>query len=79
LAKKELKQNPTLNLLHRVYGKKENETCGHCIHLVELHYGNTYFKCDLTVMTSGAATDWRKGYVACGKFVKKFITKPFPI
>lgn len=40
--------------------------CGSCVHRVLMrHHDYTYPKCDLTVMTHGAATDVRAWWPAC--------------
>ncbi len=55
--------------MHTLYGRVAGVRCGQCAHLVSYGYrSNTYFKCDLNRMTSGAATDWRKKWPACGKY-----------
>lgn len=55
-----------------LHGKDEAHTCGQCVHLRQAGYtSRTYYKCDLTTITHGAGTDWRKRWVACGKFGEK--------
>jgi hypothetical protein len=51
----------------KLHGCVENK-CGNCVHLVTKKMGGTYFKCDLSLVTAGPATDWRKSWQACGKF-----------
>lgn len=55
------------------YGKdSERRICGHCAHLLRVPYhGKTYLKCDLTQITHGVGSDWRAGWIACGKFTKR--------
>lgn len=54
--------------MHTMYGKKADHICGSCKHFRILKgYAGIYFKCDLTNMTHGSATDWRKKWPACGK------------
>ena len=43
--------------------------CGGCAHLITMKRGGTYFKCDLSRVTGGAGSDWRKSWPACGAFV----------
>jgi hypothetical protein len=58
-----------LRQMHAVHGQgPSGKTCGQCQHLRTKRMGGTYFKCDQTVMTDGAATDWRKRWPACGLF-----------
>jgi len=57
--------------MHRMYGMAEGHTCGECKHLFNLYYARTYFKCELSRLTHGPATDWRKKWQACGKFEQK--------
>jgi hypothetical protein len=55
--------------MHKGHGKREGVTCKTCRHLRRLDYHNSrYLKCDLTKITHGAATDWRAGWPACGKY-----------
>lgn len=42
--------------------------CGGCAHLVTVRAGGTWFKCDLSRVTGGAGSDWRKSWPACGAF-----------
>lgn len=43
-------------------------TCKFCVHLVRIQKGKVYLKCDLRKMTSGAGTDHKAGWPACGRF-----------
>lgn len=61
----------SIKTMYRLYGKKENEICGHCQHLFVKEYAGKYFKCDLQKNTNGAGTDWRKRWKACGRFEGK--------
>lgn len=51
-----------------VYGYTEGLTCKGCVFLVKRGKASLYFKCALTKMTRGAATDWRAGWPACGRW-----------
>lgn len=51
-----------------VYGYTDGHNCKDCMHLIKRGKANSYFKCDLTKMSRGAATDWRAGWPACGKY-----------
>jgi hypothetical protein len=57
-----------IKAMWQLHGKCMGQTCGGCIHLIGLHYNKTFWKCDLSTMTHGPGTDWRKGWTACGKF-----------
>lgn len=61
-----------LSVMWRKFGRRESQKCGTCRHLI-VHGGNTsyYFKCEYYGITSGAATDWRKKWIACGQWEKK--------
>lgn len=62
-----------MRVMLRMYGLCPGHTCGACVHLVRhCHAGKTaYLKCDLTIVTCGAGTDWRSRWPACGKFKSK--------
>ncbi len=57
--------------LHTIHGKTEGETCKNCIHLIRKQFSKTYLKCSLASNSNSPATDWRAGWVACGKFEHK--------
>ncbi len=59
-----------LKVMHLMFGKREDETCKNCVHLIRYHQGASWLKCDLTIQTGSNATDWRAGWTACGKFEK---------
>lgn len=49
--------------------RPQGGTCGDCAHLHgEHHHNRTYYKCDLTVVTNGAATDIRLSWPACNGY-----------
>lgn len=61
-----------LALMYRTFNRDERHKCGDCAHLlVHAHGEKRYFKCQYYKMSCGAATDWRKKWVACGKWEKK--------
>ena len=46
--------------------------CGECANLYAGYPGSRrVLKCEMARMTSSAASDWRAGWVACGKFTDK--------
>ena len=57
-----------LRVMHEAYGRDPEHTCGQCRHLVVKRWDKSYFKCDLTRMTNGPGTDWRKSWEACSRF-----------
>ena len=64
---------PPLNLqeMHKLYGDYPGRTCGECAHLYNSGHGNgrkAYYKCGLARVTRGPGTDWRKFWLACGRF-----------
>lgn len=55
-----------------LHGKKADATCSRCTHLLRQRYHDkTYLKCDLTEISRGVGSDWRAGWIACGKFETK--------
>jgi len=53
---------------NRINGKK----CGDCAHLlIKEGHNHNYFKCELYGDSNGAGTDWRKKWMACGKFLEE--------
>lgn len=54
--------------MRKLHGKSEGNICGNCAHFIRKKMGAIYFKCDLTKITGGPATDWRVNWPACGKF-----------
>ena len=60
-----------LTTLYALHGRTEGRTCGKCQHLIRVTPGaNSYLKCDLTKITRGPGTDWRRKWQACGAFVE---------
>ncbi|MBM4048296.1 MAG: hypothetical protein FJ279_24605 [Planctomycetes bacterium] len=57
--------------MHKTFGLAPGAVCGDCRHFQGISFARTYYKCDLTVMTHGAATDWRATWPACGRFEKR--------
>ena len=62
-----------IDAMYKYYGIAEKGMCGDCPHFLEKEYGRKYFKCRVYGNSNSEATDWRKGYSACG-----LIDKPFP-
>jgi hypothetical protein len=61
-----------LSLMWHTYGRRESQRCGTCaLLIVHAHNNNRYFKCTLYGETCGAGTDWRKKWLACGKWERK--------
>lgn len=59
-----------IRVMHIWFGTTEGETCKNCKHLIRHRMGKSWLKCDLTLQTGGSATDWKAGWLACGKFEK---------
>lgn len=57
-----------LRTMHNLYGIVKGRTCGGCSNLCATGKNRVYYKCNLSKVTAGAGTDWRKKWVACGKF-----------
>lgn len=56
-----------IRIMWSKFGELDGKHCKDCVHLRMLQYGNRYYKCDLTKLTHGPATDWRINWTACGK------------
>lgn len=54
--------------MHKMYGATADKTCAACVHLYTVKRGQTWFKCDQSKISASTATDWRKGWPACGKY-----------
>jgi hypothetical protein len=59
-----------IEIMHRLYGVRNDHICGECSNFYEFRYNKKYFKCEVYGHSSSEATDWRKYYVACGHFNK---------
>lgn len=57
-----------IRVMRAMYGGRDDRECGQCAHLVAHRKSKTYYKCNLTNITFGAGTDWRKSWPACRKF-----------
>jgi len=56
----------------RLYGRCEGKQCRQCRHLVRTRWGlQHYLKCEVSGVTQSAATDWRAGWEACGRFEER--------
>jgi len=71
----EAEQDPRtrqLRVMHERHGVNMQHTCGECAFLVRGQYegrGPYYHKCQhYTPWTHGPGTDWRRFWLACGKF-----------
>jgi hypothetical protein len=63
---------PRILLMYRLYGVTPEERCKSCRHQIWHTPGTTSFaKCALTKRTSGAATDWRINWPACGRWERR--------
>lgn len=59
--------------MHRRFGVLEDKRCEDCSNLVKITYsGLNLRKCMVYGATHSEASDWRKKYVACGMFDKKW-------
>ena len=61
-----------IDAMHHFYGYGVGR-CEDCPHFVKKLFDNAYYKCRVYGNSNSEATDWRKGYTACG-----LIDKPFP-
>lgn len=58
-----------IDLMHQLFGKNEQFTCGECRNLVSIVYrGSTYRKCKVYGESCCEATDWAKRWTACGNY-----------
>ena len=53
--------------MRAAYGVRAGVNCGSCRHFLRFPQA-TWFKCEETRMTGGAATDWRARWPACGLY-----------
>jgi hypothetical protein len=59
-----------INKMHTAYGIYSGNQCGDCAHLLRINYHcKIYYKCELYRVSQCSASDWRKSWIACGKFV----------
>ena len=61
-----------IDAMHHYYGFGVG-FCRDCPHFRSKEYNRKYHKCMVYGDSNSEATDWRKGYIACG-----LIDKPFP-
>lgn len=61
-----------IDAMHYYYGYGAG-LCQNCPHFVKKDWDRTYHKCLVYGDSNSEATDWRKGYMACG-----LIDEPFP-
>lgn len=61
--------------MHHYYGfDQECRQCCQCEHFIGgVYHNRRYYKCTVYGCSHSEATDWRRGYTACG-----LIGKPFP-
>jgi len=57
--------------MHKAWGVNLPEVCGDCVHLITLEYSHKYYKCEESRCTHGPATDWRRSWIACGRWSKR--------
>ena len=64
---------PRLLYMHKIYGVTAGRTCGACRNLLTESgwAARRWFKCALARQSSSTATDWRRRWPACGKFVEE--------
>ena len=71
---KQIKTPPvprSIKTMYALHGRTDGRTCGECLHLIRIFPGqNSYLKCNLTAITHGPGTDWRRKWEACGAFVQ---------
>lgn len=55
-----------ISLMHQIYGREMGK-CGDCTNLEECQgHQKVYYKCRLYGDSNSSATDWVKGWQACG-------------
>lgn len=60
--------SPVVRMRGKFGNGPDGATCGGCAHLVRVGRNRAYFKCDVYGISSSEATDFRKKWLACGKF-----------
>lgn len=74
---KPAKKTPTGHKLHAAMIRANGQgpadtTCKGCRHLIRSGgHSKSFLKCNLTLMTNGAASDWRAKWLACGRYETK--------
>lgn len=64
-------------LMHKIFGAKEDHTCGECSNFVSEKYKSRVLqKCKAYGLTHSEATDWVKRWTACGLFNEQYIGVP---
>lgn len=61
-----------IDAMHEYYGYGSGR-CENCPHFRKKTYDRNYYKCIVYGDSNSEATDWRRGYTACG-----LINNPFP-
>lgn len=61
-------KKPPIAEMHKIHGQMPGKTCGKCRFFLRFRMGSTFFKCQKSRITGGAATDWRARWTACGLF-----------
>jgi hypothetical protein len=54
--------------IRELHGKRDDKICKNCIHCIAAGKNRTFYKCDMSKITRGAATDWRVHWPACGLY-----------
>lgn len=61
-----------ISKMYKTYGIDQNHICGDCKYFDRWNYHDkTYFKCEAYGISLSKATDWRKRWVACGKYKER--------
>ena len=62
-----------IDVMHTMFGVLEDKRCEDCSNLHKYYYrGMNLRKCAVYGETHSEASDWRKKYIACGLFNKKW-------
>jgi hypothetical protein len=66
-----------IELMHRCFGSVYGHTCGECSHLCEGRYHDRILrKCEIYGLTHSEASDWAKGWCACGLLNQPYSGRP---
>ena len=69
LEKRFAHERKLVGRMRAIYGVEDGHHCGECAWLVpQGGCSGRYLKCRQAKVTRGPGTDWRAGWIACGKF-----------
>jgi len=62
-----------IDSMHEMFGVRADRRCEDCDNLLQGDYhGRHYRKCTVYGVSHSEASDWRKSYIACGRYNKEW-------